>query len=403
MRYDQTIIYTGNFSIENMNAAGKRVFANALIMQKLGFHMVMIGIDTQDTNSNDILSTGSELDGIDVYHYPGKMFAKSRSNYIAFYNEFEKLLRNKQWNVRAIIGYNSPSIAPFIGKVLGYCHKNDIKYITDVADWLIVDSNNPVFRILRQFDITLKNAYYSNKSDGVIAISSWLADYYKRKVDNVIIVPPLAIKDVEKKPVVNEIPIIVYAGIPFRPGAVMNDPSAMKDRFDLACELLLKAKITDVPFVFHVYGFTRDQILNSVPSLKKTIDNLGNQIFFHGLSSMETVQAAVGAADYTILVREQNRMTMAGFPTKVSESITCGTPIITTRTSDIEKYLPEGNGVFFIDVKSMEQAGEKVVWLLSMSKEDRRKQKVSTNRIKCFSTDSYLETMKGFFEELSLL
>ena len=165
-----------------MNAAGKRVFANAMIMQGLGYHVVMIGVDAQDTTSTAIISTGSKLNGMRVCHYPGKMFAKSRSNYIAFYREFYRLLKEKEWNVKAIIGYNSPSTAPFIGKVLQYCHKNGIKYITDVADWLIVDSNNPIFKVLRQFDITLKNAYYSNKSDGVIAISSWLADYYRMRV-----------------------------------------------------------------------------------------------------------------------------------------------------------------------------------------------------------------------------
>ena len=400
MRHDQTLVYTGNFSIENMNAAGKRVFANALIMKKLGYHMVMIGVDAQDSESTDILTTGIELDEIEVYHYPGEIFTKNRSNYMAFYREFEKLLKDQNWNVKAIIGYNSPSTAPFIGKVLKYCHKNHIKYITDVADWLIVDSNNLVFRALRQFDVTLKNAYYSNKSDGIIAISSWLADYYKRKVDNVIIIPPLAIKEESEQGTANEIPIIVYAGMPFRLGAVMNDHSTMKDRFDIACELLLKAKKANISFAFHVFGFTKDQILHSVPSLKGTIDSLDKQIIFHGMASMETVHEAVKSADYTVLIREVNRMTTAGFPTKVSESITCGTPVITTKASDIENYLPEGKGAYYVDIENIDQSSNKVVGLLSMSKEDRQKQKMVCSNIQSFSISTYVSTVAELFESI---
>ena len=49
-----TIIYTGNFSIEEMNAAGKRVFANALIMQKLKLSI------TLDTLTARILKLSSD-------------------------------------------------------------------------------------------------------------------------------------------------------------------------------------------------------------------------------------------------------------------------------------------------------------------------------------------------------
>lgn len=391
-----TIIYTGNFSIEEMNAAGKRVFANALIMQKLGYHLVMVGTESVDKSSNDILSTHTCKDGIDVFHYPGQLFHKHRSNYFAFFKQFKKLLDVNRWSIKAIICYNSPSLAPFLGKTIKYCHKNNIKYITDVADWLIVDSDNPIFKALRQFDITIKNAYYSNKSDGVIAISTWLSNYYKKKVDNVIVIPPIALERKKNSSSNSSNTEIVYAGLPFRKGCVINNPSSMKDRFDLACKLLAYVKENGVDFLFHVYGFEKKDFLQSLPDLREEIALMGDSIRFHGFATMEDVQIAVSHADYTILLREKNRMTMAGFPTKVSESITCGTPVITTNTSDIKKYLPEGHGAFYIYLNDMERSKKKMLSLLTKSPKVRLCQKQECENIHMFDIESYIEPMSKF-------
>lgn len=400
MQPKKTIIYTGNFSIEIMNAAGKRVFANALIMKELGYHMVMVGVDLSDTENKDICSTKSEKDGIEIYHYPSELFNSHRSNYILFYKQFEKLLSKKEWEVKVIIGYNSPSTAPFIGKVQRYCKKNGIKHVMDVADWLIVDSDKPIYRAIRQFDITLKNAYYGNRSDGIIAISSWLEKYYKKRVKNTIVIPPLAIEKKVSGEERTAITQIVYAGIPFRKGAVMKNPSAMKDRLDIVCELLLHAKRDGCSFAFHVYGFSKEDIVFSVPSLADIINKLGNNIIFHGMTPMEEVQQAVCDADYTILIREKNRMTMAGFPTKVSESISCGTPVITTDTSDIKEYLHEGEEVFFIDINDMEHSSKILIKTLSEPCKTRSNYKIKCNDNCRFDNVYYIDVFNRLMNDV---
>lgn len=401
MENKKTIIYTGNFSIEKMNAAGKRVYANALLLQRLGYKVVLVGTDASDGISTDILETKSNVGEIEIYHYPGKLFYKKRLNYFLFYKQFVRLLETNQWDVKVIIGYNSPSLAPFIGKVQCYCRRNGIKHIMDVADWLIVDANNLFFRVFRQFDITLKNRFYSNRSDGIIAISTYLAEYYTKKVQNVIIIPPLSIAKRDFNCERSDIPQIVYAGVPFRKGAVMKNTSAMKDRLDIVCDLLCSVWEEGIPFTFHVYGVTKDDILYSIPFLESKINYLKDCIVFHGNVSMDEVQNAVGEADYTILIRENNRMTMAGFPTKVSESIMCGTPVITTDTSDIKKYLEENNGVFYIDLNEMQVAKEKIVQLLKKSCEERGEDKKKCEAIEAFSINTHLKEFEQFVKSVT--
>jgi glycosyltransferase involved in cell wall biosynthesis len=174
----------------------------------------------------------------------------------------------------------------------------------------------------------------------------------------------------------------------------------MKDRFDVACDLLRRAAERGADFRFHVFGFTREEFLYSIPMLADSLEVLGDRIVFHGMKPMEEVQAAVSEADYTILIREKNRVTTAGFPTKVSESITCGTPVITTRTSDIDKYLQEGRGAFFFDLEDSEAAKEKLIELLRKNVTERSKQKAECDRIEAFDPSTYLDKIRSFLCEV---
>ena len=116
------------------------------------------------------------------------------------------------------------------------------------------------------------------------------------------------------------------------------------------------------------------------------------------METMEKVQEAVSNADYTILIRENNRMTMAGFPTKVSESISCGTPVITTKTSDIDNYLPEGEGAYYIEIENIEESVEKIERLFRLNPSERAKQKAVCRDITVFEISSYIEPMERFLD-----
>ena len=56
----------------------------------------------------------------------------------------------------------------------------------------------------------------------------------------------------------------------------------------------------------------------------------------------------VKGADFTIFVREDTRVNNAGFPTKFAESISCGVPVITNKTSNLSDYLRDGENGFWL-------------------------------------------------------
>lgn len=54
------------------------------------------------------------------------------------------------------------------------------------------------------------------------------------------------------------------------------------------------------------------------------------------------VQRLVGSVDFSILVRQPCRVSQAGFSTKFVESFASGTPVIANLTSDMHRYLRDG-------------------------------------------------------------
>ena len=80
---------------------------------------------------------------------------------------------------------------------------------------------------------------------------------------------------------------------------------------------------------------------------------------------------------------------MAGFPTKFSEAISCGTPVITNRSSNIEDYLINQNG-YLVDNLSC-KAISHIINIASFTFE--------TNS-NLFDYRRYRSKMKLFFEKL---
>jgi glycosyltransferase involved in cell wall biosynthesis len=58
---------------------------------------------------------------------------------------------------------------------------------------------------------------------------------------------------------------------------------------------------------------------------------------------------------------------MAGFPTKFVEAITCGIPVVTNNTSDLQFYLKEGVNGYFLGY-TKESISKKIKVMLNLDK-----------------------------------
>lgn len=355
------VAYIGNFCFPDKNASGKRVYANGKLLRAIGYETAFVGVDKELVGLCDLRETKQNYDGFDYYCLPYPI-GKKWLQYAKVVKAIEKFLFDEQtgYNPDLVILYGSPTLSIFMTKIIKICKEKNVTILTDCVDWLSVHGNNLVYDIIKSLDTAYRMRYANEKADGVIAISTYLSEYYKHRGKKTVIIPSLNVNQEEcVKNYILDTPHVVYAGLWPNPKQV-NNRSKLKDRIDISIELMETVKAIGGKFIYDIYGLRKEEYLTLFPDHGSILNLLGEQIVFHGIKSNLEVMKAVKKADYTILIRERTKDTMAGFPTKISESLGCGTPVITTDTSDIWHYITIENGNILVDLKDLDKAAKDI-------------------------------------------
>lgn len=338
-----TILYVGGFELPDKNAAAHRVLSNGKIFRELGYNVVFIDVDKSLQYDSDILTTKKVVQEFECWSvaYPKKTYEwASYLSSISYLNQIEK----KYKDIELIIAYNYPSIALYNLKKYG--NRNDIKVMADCTEWYSTKGSNVVFKVVKGLDSFYRMRIIQKKLDGLIVISKYLEKYYSNS-RNVVRIPPLVDIDEEKwkaeKKKIKERSgdrlSLVYSG----------SPGKNKDKIVNIIEALYELRELN-KYQMSIIGLSKNEFTEAYPNYKKKIEALGNRVSFLGKVSHEDSLKELKNADYSIFIRDKSRVTMAGFPTKFVESITCSTPVITSDSSDIKEYFNyESNGILIKD------------------------------------------------------
>lgn len=322
------VLYIGGFQLPDKNAAAFRVLSNAKALRVIGFKVVFLNALIESETSEP---HKTEYEGFKCLEYK----RESQKEYLLKCDRIISVIKKLQIDI--IIAYNYPAVA--LERLRKYCQKNSIKCYADATEWYI-PKGNIIFRIIKGLDSEFRMRYVHPKMDGIIAISDYLYQYYKGKV-NTIKVPPLV--DINEKKwnidvKKNEKGIkLIYAG----------SPSAQKERLDIIVNEIESYK-GGVDFRLDVIGITEKQF-NEIYKCKYN----GEKVTFWGnMSNLEVIKM-IKRANWSIIIRDNNKVVQAGFPTKISESISCGTPVIANRFSDIYDYLGNDNSIMVENVTNL--------------------------------------------------
>ncbi|WP_187398811.1 glycosyltransferase [Micromonospora sp. WP24] len=91
-----------------------------------------------------------------------------------------------------------------------------------------------------------------------------------------------------------------------------------------------------------VAGVGRDQVADLSDLKTAGMDELADEITFLGRVPRDRVLAELGQAHFSILVRPDAGYSRAGFPSKVPESLAAGCPVLLNHTSDLARYVTDG-------------------------------------------------------------
>jgi glycosyltransferase involved in cell wall biosynthesis len=219
--------------------------------------------------------------------------------------------------------------AHLANRVMRWGSAADVPIVADQVEWY-EPTHQPMGRFgpfAGDLERGMKSAY--SRTGNCIAISSLLEKHFAEQGCNTVLVPPTT--DVRAIPWSPHRPAgeaiqFVYAGSPGR-----------KDHLRTVVEGLELADPSGTNVHMDVYG--PDAVALCSLLERATLPGF---VQAHGRVSREAVLAAIATADYVPLVRPDERFANAGFPTKVVESLSSGTPVVCNATSDLSRHIRDG-------------------------------------------------------------
>lgn len=330
------VIYVGPYSFPNGGAAARRIYGNCISLKRAGYNVI---ITTGQAPENQ--TTKQEYNGIPVISLSERrheslpklikhfMYFSAGKRTISWLNKLEK-------KPEAIILYSGYS--PYLIRLIPWAKKNKVKLFFDTVEWY--DPPNIFSKLLSPYFLNIELAMRSllKRCDGLIVISDYLKNYYKLSAHKIIQVPPTidcentATREKTKK---NGPMKFVYAGTPGK-----------KDSLSKILEAVLLSAAKGRSVELHIAGIKEEHLPSYLPLSGHSLEVIKKIIKCHGILEHKDALNLVRNCDYSIILRPNTRSVQAGFPTKFVESLAVGTPVIANLTSDIGRYLINGENGF---------------------------------------------------------
>ncbi|MEV5692515.1 glycosyltransferase [Micromonospora globbae] len=240
-----------------------------------------------------------------------------------------------------------------------WCRRNGVPLIADVVEWYDPAHlrGGPLGPLRMSSELAMR--HYYPKCDGVIAISTFLEDFYRgRGVRTIRIPPTLDVHEIRLDPPVRAVTpgvTLVYFGSPGK-----------KDLLATMVRAVGRLEDEGAALEFRIHGPTRQQVHALLGG-----DELPRNVVVAGRLPQHEVPHAVQAADFSVILRRPERFAQAGFPTKFCESLANGTPVIANLTSDLGKHLRHGVEGVVVDGDSLDAIVEALRVAVKLSPEQR--------------------------------
>lgn len=384
----KAIIITGS-KYPQEDAGALRQHAFAKILQMLGYEVVVLGYGQP---------TGGRVcryDGISYTSFrPDHSNAVIRALYRLFFTG--RSLRFIRKNIPDVAVVLAGELFPWdMARVARYAGKKQIALLHDSVEWYSPEEfKNGEKSLAYRMNDHLNRKVIRN-GWRVIAISRYLQSHFEKQCDRTVRIPVImGMEDIQPRldmPGKREKIIISYVGSP----GTKDYLAVLISGFSLLTPEE-KSKVE-----FHVIGVNEAQLTTVCAVDPASVEALNGVLHIHGRMPHAEAVEWVRDSDYTVMLRDETlRYAMAGFPTKIVESLSYGTPVICNFSSDLADYLKDQRNAFVIPGHTPEDVRQTISRALFCDANDRTamRQNARQTAEEHFDYIRYAETMKELVE-----
>jgi glycosyltransferase involved in cell wall biosynthesis len=398
---EPSVIFTGAFRFPDKDAAAQRVFNLARTLKKGNMNSIFCGWENS-SRSEDLQANGTYTYHGFEYYSQAELDSGSRNIFNRIYGFLVKGNKTIRWiksylkdhKISFIVIYNSNSL--FIYRLLSLSRKSNFQVVCDCTEWYdgshLPGGRFGIVNLDNNFRIRFIYPFVRN----IIVISSYLEEYLKRNGCNTLMVPPLVdLADKKWNSMIHNEKFesqstikLIYAGDP-------GNKDLLRSIF-MALEFINENSIR---IDFYIVGTDPVVLKNKYFKNFKVIPEYIKCI---GRIPQENVPDYYHLCHFSILLRENKRYSQAGFPTKLVESLSSGIPVITNCTSDIPKYIVDGENGFLLNGTShieLIQCFYKIL-LLSKNEIEIMKVKAKQSSRENFDLNLFMNPLKNYFANL---
>lgn len=357
IKRDAIIIFGDTFTFPEGNAATNRVYTFAKGFHENGIEVFVICF------RNDYVETVEDTINEIHYYHPFYQTRRSRSFIKRRLFKFNKYFRtfriirsvNKNHKILAINLWTNRLLI-----------QNYVFLLSRVFRTIVIHEHSE--HPLRAFQKNIiekmwgecKSFIGTRLCDGIFCISQYLIDFYKNrsvKEEKMILIPSTV--DTERFTGVGVSPL------PYNYIAYCGNLTIGKDGVDILIDSFsrLAFERTDIDLVLIGKG---DSEFEEAAIKRQTVQlNLANRVHFVGQLSRTDVPAYLVGAKVLVLARPTSIVADAGFPSKLTEYLSTGKPVLVTRVGDIPLYLKDRENAFLSDPDSAEAFAIELRYILN--------------------------------------
>ena len=303
--------------------------------------------------------------------------------------------------LHSIICYNYPAIAQL--RLHSFAKACGGRGLADVTEWYQRLHPQSIKAIVKNADTGFRMKFANFRMDGLITTSRFLTQFYRRKFKDIVELPTLI--DIKENPQVSVSPNgspkrLFFAGAIEDKRVVAKEVGGLKDRLNWVIELLRDAHALGANFHFDIYGVEKTAYIDFFPEHREILESMTDHVTFHGRKPHAYLLKRLMQSDFSIFMRPDMITTNAGFPTKFSESITCGTPVIVNAFDCLVPFLDDRRNSIVVDRSDPKGSAQKVVDALALPSSEVMDMKLHCLASKAFHPATFRNEVQKLFPEI---